>query len=790
MFDFIRAHQLNIMLLLCGACGVLMFLLLITHFLRSKKRWILIFMEFVAMSLLWFDRLAYIYAGVPDTTGYIMVRISNFMVFFLTSGIAFGFNMYLRDFFINDLGYKKVPRRLKVTGTAAAFGMLLAVIAAFTDLYYYFDESNLYHRGKGFLIAYIIPVVCSAIEYTVIRQYKKNFSRIIYISLFLYLWVPVSCGILQIFTYGISIVNMSMVMVSISLYLFTYIDINREVEHAHDVEIRNMQGEHEKMKRLFDQTAKAFVSAVEIKDDFMKGNSERTAELARKIAEYSGKDEDECEKVYYAALLHDVGIIGVPDRVINNDTDPDESDREIIKNRTVIGKEILSNITEYPYLGEGAHYSHERYNGTGYPEGLKGEEIPEIARIIGVADAYVTMTSPKRYREAKPDFVAREAFVKGGGREFDPKYAEIMIKLLDKKSERGSDDVKKIEKDIICGKYREQTSAGIPVENEITRITFECRPAVGSDDGFSAPSLILFDAYDGRVHDNRRSIDAYKYVEYGEIWFDEHSIRTEAGNIKDTVILEKESSSGDSVSGLYEILAGRYEDHLKLKMNSPAYEKEVIIALPNGSQSAYISLTGENCEIKDISTEAAGKKTTEGDIPRIAEVKSYIDRIESDVKNVQIDRTRSASTEGIELKERLKINFHTMSLPGASLVWHCPYFVIFYSEDGKVGGPGYREYGLIKLYGENENNTKFAGNNISVRKTEEFPGWDTWKEINKAGLECEVTFRRKKDRVILRTCNMGVDMENITTITDGRDKIYVALTGDQVAITDIRLKGR
>ena len=203
MFDFIRAHQLNIMLLLCGACGVLMFLLLITHFLRPKKRWILIFMEFVAMSLLWFDRLAYIYAGVPDATGYIMVRISNFMVFFLTSGIVFGFNMYLRDFFINDLGYKKVPRRLKFTGTAAAFGMLLAVIAAFTDLYYYFDESNLYHRGKGFLIAYIIPVVCSAVEYTVIRQYKKNFSRIIYISLFLYVWVPVSCGIIQIFTYGI-----------------------------------------------------------------------------------------------------------------------------------------------------------------------------------------------------------------------------------------------------------------------------------------------------------------------------------------------------------------------------------------------------------------------------------------------------------------------------------------------------------------------------------------------------------------------------------------------------------
>ena len=97
MFDFIRLHQLNIMLILCGACGILVFLLIITRFITKRRKAILIFMEVVAFFLLWFDRLAYIYAGAPGQTAFVMVRVSNFMVFFLTPAIVLGFNLYLID---------------------------------------------------------------------------------------------------------------------------------------------------------------------------------------------------------------------------------------------------------------------------------------------------------------------------------------------------------------------------------------------------------------------------------------------------------------------------------------------------------------------------------------------------------------------------------------------------------------------------------------------------------------------------------------------------------------------
>ena len=103
MFDLIRTNQLDIMLFLCGACAILVFLLINTRFLSKRRKRILIFMEAMACLLLWSDRLAYIYAGMPGPAGYIMVRVSNFLVFFLTSGIVFGFNLYIEDLFINEI---------------------------------------------------------------------------------------------------------------------------------------------------------------------------------------------------------------------------------------------------------------------------------------------------------------------------------------------------------------------------------------------------------------------------------------------------------------------------------------------------------------------------------------------------------------------------------------------------------------------------------------------------------------------------------------------------------------
>ena len=792
MFEFIRNHQLNIMLLLCGVSGTMALLLFLTRFLPKRRKMALIFMELAAMFLLGFDRLSYIYSGDISHTGYMMTRISNFFVFFLTPAVVFGFNLYLSDWLTREGGMETPPKPLKLVHLASILSMLMAVVAALTGLYYTFDANNIYHRSSGFLISYIIPVVCPLIQFAVIQKNRKVFSKLIYTSMVLYIFVPIACGILQVFAYGISIVNIAMVLVSISLYIFTYLDVNNEVVRVHELELQAAQEERQSMKKLFDQMATSFVSAIDARDPFGRGHSSRVAQYARRIARLSGKDDGACDDVYYAALLHDVGMIGIPDRVIEKSDRLTEEEYEIMKKKPLIGSEILSGIREYPYLSQGARFSCERYDGTGYPDGLAGEEIPDIARIVAVAEAYDSMTTKKRFRDPMPAPLVREVFVEESGMHFDPDYSAIMVQMIDSDNkDHLLEDLAAVEKEIRCEEYREQVSGGIEITQHVIRILFNCVPTPEASEGFAGPAIILFDSFDRRVHDSEKAIEAYDYLEYGEVWFDEHYIVTEARKMKilDPKKKDPEAAGMEEIPEAgYCITAARYEDHLKLKMSSPSREQEVIVALPGGSKAAYIGLTGEHCHLSNIHIEQTEETVETGDIPRIADEISYIDRLESDIRNVQIDRTRSASTEGVEIRDGMRINFHTMTLPGANFVWHCPYIVLFCSDDGRVGGDHYREYALIKLNGENESTEEFAQNRFVMKREEHFPGWDAWKDANKRGMECEVVFERKADKVITITENLGIRITNTTLIPEVKGKVYAALTGDRCALTDIRIR--
>ena len=156
---------------------------------------------------------------------------------------------------------------------------------------------------------------------------------------------------------------------------------------------------------------------------------------SRLIAEKAGLPEDACEKVYFEALLHDVGKIGVHDDILNKEGRLTDEEFRQIKLHPVFGSQILSSIQQSPYLSLGAHYHHERYDGTGYPEGLAGEAIPESARIISVADTYDAMTSSRSYRSPISPEKVRQELTEGIGKQFDPKFAGIMLDLIDSSGE-------------------------------------------------------------------------------------------------------------------------------------------------------------------------------------------------------------------------------------------------------------------------------------------------------------------------------------------------------------------
>ena len=140
----------------------------------------------------------------------------------------------------------------------------------------------------------------------------------------------------------------------------------------------------------------------------------------------------ENDMVYLAALLHDIGKIGIPDNIINKPGKLTDEEFKVIKGHTLTGAKILSEIKSAPELIYGAKYHHERYDGKGYPCGLKGEEIPEISAIIAVADAYDAMTSNRSYRKLLPQETVKQEIEKGLGTQFNPKWGKIMLKLIEK----------------------------------------------------------------------------------------------------------------------------------------------------------------------------------------------------------------------------------------------------------------------------------------------------------------------------------------------------------------------
>ncbi len=170
--------------------------------------------------------------------------------------------------------------------------------------------------------------------------------------------------------------------------------------------------------------------AIDAKDAYTKGHSGRVAEYAREIAKRAGYSYERQEEIYMMGLLHDVGKIGVPDAVINKPGKLTDEEFEKIKTHPGRGAQILKNIEEMPNLAIGARWHHEHFDGSGYPDGLSGYDIPEEARIIAVADAYDAMTSNRSYRGVIPQDVVKEEFEKGSGTQFDPQFAAIMLEII------------------------------------------------------------------------------------------------------------------------------------------------------------------------------------------------------------------------------------------------------------------------------------------------------------------------------------------------------------------------
>lgn len=329
-----------------------------------------------------------------------------------------------------------------------ADSVIIAILAPTTKLLFYYDENNVYHPGPfsfftyGLLIVYVILALVIAI-----KQRRKHHTEILLIvisALFILFNLVYELG----FYSGINVRETTIALGVLSYFMFFQTQNHRR--EIMDKEMTLLEKEHKMTTQMLDETLAMLAYTIDAKDAYTKGHSTRVAEYTERIAELAGLSESECRQAYYSGLVHDIGKINIPDMIINKPGSLSEEEYDLIKKHPVDGAAILAHMGGMLYLQAGAHYHHERYDGHGYPEGLKGEQIPVIARIIAVADAYDAMTSKRSYRDPLPQSVVKEEIKSGIGSQFDPVFAGYMLKLIEEDSEyrlraiEGADEIDKM----------------------------------------------------------------------------------------------------------------------------------------------------------------------------------------------------------------------------------------------------------------------------------------------------------------------------------------------------------
>ncbi len=185
-----------------------------------------------------------------------------------------------------------------------------------------------------------------------------------------------------------------------------------------------------RMRKMYLDTIRTLAATIDAKDPYTHGHSERVSRMAVQLAKQLEFPETEIEYLEYAAILHDIGKIGIEDRILGKKDKLTEQEYEKIKEHPVIGANIIESIEFLKKCSKAVLYHHERFDGRGYPHGLKGEAIPKAARLLAIVDAYDAMNSDRPYRKKLSRVEILQEFEDGAGRQFDPVMAKAFISLV------------------------------------------------------------------------------------------------------------------------------------------------------------------------------------------------------------------------------------------------------------------------------------------------------------------------------------------------------------------------
>ena len=530
------------------------------------------------------------------------------------------------------LGESKIRQLLVPNPTALSSLCFVMILLCPVPISYYVDTLQEGRHKKAFAViedlAFLNLIICSALHITGYADYIETLpiaQAAIGVTVFLvaatFIWdlrrgyridgyaaagIIVALTAVVIDTASVYfVVSISGVFIGSGMIILLILCLIRTIRNIWKMESnkqkKEMDKHREQLEEISLQLMQTLSTTIEAKDEYTRGHSYRVAEYSALIARELNWDEDEIRNLKNAAYLHDIGKIGIPDNILNKPVKLTDEELGVIKEHTVIGAEILKNITLIDHVKEAARSHHERYDGRGYPDGLKGEEIPLYARIIAVADSFDAMKSRRIYRSPLDDQVVYNEIFQNRGTQFDPELADIFLKLLD-------------EERVITEKERElfdEDGTGLNMESEIEKFISSVMTTIKTQENIEG-----FDFLTGLPMRNRGEMLAAQFMQQD----DGYLVFLDMDNLKKMNDLYGHKA-GDRALKLLGSLLMEYTRHAvvcrlggdEFLMFVPKVSKERITEIVTGIQKDFDAEKEKDPEIRFASVSAGICEVNKGD---------------------------------------------------------------------------------------------------------------------------------------------------------------------------------
>ena len=344
-----------------------------------------------------------------------------------------GYNAILWPAFINIFVFTLMGITVFFTKKNNLCAIITIISLTFVVIYFtFFGKGFGQNKGFSYIWILLIPLISSFVVDFKIAFFTSFFYQILIV---LICYVPSSNAVLcnffsEIFVKRFPFIYFVMMNIAFTFGI-SYRSLLYKQKHYQEELERAVDDEHDRVLTMSLETILSINDLVNARDPYTALHSERVSEYSCLIAKKMGWDEEKVKKLRTMALLHDVGKVGVPDSILNKSGPLDDEEYEVLKSHTTIGGRILKNLSCIPGIETGALYHHEHYDGTGYPSGLIGAQIPVEARIIAVADSFDAMHSDRIYRKRLELPEIRQEFVNKSGIQFDPGVVDCFLELLD-----------------------------------------------------------------------------------------------------------------------------------------------------------------------------------------------------------------------------------------------------------------------------------------------------------------------------------------------------------------------